>query len=77
MSILNLAPPQAPEPGPVPMVYVQEDVAWEYRRLTFRPPGEPLPSEEALNALGAEGWELAAVVSVSPEVVFYLKRLRR
>jgi hypothetical protein len=73
----SLVPPQTPGPAPVPMVYVQEAAAWEYRRLIFRPPEEPLPGEEALNALGAEGWELAAVLNVSGEVIFYLKRLRR
>jgi hypothetical protein len=73
----SLLPPEEPGPAAVPMVYVREDAVWEYQQLTFRPPEQRLPDEETLNALGAEGWELAAVVTVAAEVFFYLKRLRR
>lgn len=68
-----------PEPGPhaplqPPLVYVAP--SWEYRRLTRALAAEALPAEEDLNALGAEGWELAAVITESTRVHFYLKRLR-
>ncbi|HEX3159275.1 MAG TPA: hypothetical protein VHQ45_12205 [Gemmatimonadaceae bacterium] len=71
--------PPAPQPGPraplqPPLVYVAP--VWEYRKLT-RPLGaETLPTEAELDALGAEGWELAAVVPEGARVHFYLKRLR-
>ena len=71
--------PPSPEPGPraplqTPMVYLAP--VWEYRQLT-RPLGsDSLPTETELDALGAEGWELAAVVPEGTRVHFYFKRLR-
>ncbi|HEU4564094.1 MAG TPA: hypothetical protein VFS05_05585 [Gemmatimonadaceae bacterium] len=76
-------PPPAPfppaEPAPrapmqPPMVYVSPE--WEYRRLDRSLGAEAPPTEEELNALGAEGWELAAVVTAGERAWFYLKRLR-
>jgi hypothetical protein len=37
---------------------------------------EEAPSEEELNKLGKEGWELAGVFSDSPFVHFYFKRMK-
>ncbi len=47
----------------IPMVY--EQVApprWEYRVLTVQPVEEPLPDEDALNALGKDGWVMAGLL---------------
>ena len=60
-----------------PMVYVYEDIAWEYKRLRRDLVQEELPIEEEMNALGAEGWELVGVVSHSNSVQFYFKRPSR
>lgn len=60
-----------PSPMRPPMVYVHETTAWEYKHL--RQAGAP--TEEALNALGAEGWELVSVVAVGDGVNVYLKRV--
>ena len=34
------------------------------------------PSEEELNTLGKDGWELAGIFTDSPNVYFYFKRLK-
>lgn len=59
-----------------PMVYIYEDTRWEYKRLD-RDLAEGVLTEEEMNTLGAEGWELAGVVSQPSRAYFYLKRLRR
>ena len=54
------------------MVYVAP--VWEYKQLTRRS-GEA-PTEADLNELGADGWELTAVVPEAESVHFYFKRVR-
>ena len=54
----------------VPMVYVREKLRWEYQRLDR----VEAPTAEELNALGAEGWELAAVLRMDSRAYFYFKR---
>jgi len=50
---------------------------WKYTRLSRDLAHEGLPTEEEMNTLGAEGWELAGVVSQPDKAFFYLKRPRR
>lgn len=80
---IHPVPPPAPFPptepfGPraplqPPMVYVAP--VWEYRHLQRTVAGDAPPlSEEELNALGADGWELAAVIPGGTGVHFYFKR---
>ena len=72
-------PPPLPEPvtrAPVqpPVVYVAP--TWEYKHVE-RALGAGAPSsEDELNALGADGWELAAAVPAASRVHFYFKRQR-
>ena len=57
---------------------------WEYRttfqnrgRFTIQTDGEPLVThdiETALNAVGAQGWELMQVVPQSDAIVYVFKR---
>jgi hypothetical protein len=54
------------------MVYVYEKQRWEYRVII-----QSEVSEEELNALGAEGWELVGVVALPETTQFYFKRARR
>ncbi len=66
-----------PQPGgylPLPQVPLREDSIWEYRQVVRNLAKEAAPTEQELNALGADGWELAAVFTDSPFVYFYLKR---
>ena len=58
-----------------PIVYVEENPAWEYKQLVRNLAKEKAPSEDELNALGADGWELAGIFTDSPFVYFYFKRL--
>lgn len=66
------------DPGPhaplqPPMVYVAP--VWEYRHLRRDVVGDAPPlSEEELNALGADGWELTAVIPGPSAVHCYFKR---
>jgi hypothetical protein len=71
-------PPQPSETIPVrhldpPMVFVAP--TWEYQHLC-KPPEAPVDETE-LNALGAEGWELAGVSTDAAGVHFYFKRQLR
>ena len=73
-------PPDRPErpdarPSlPIPIVFESPDASrarWEYTTLAVDPREEAAPDAARLNALGAEGWLLAAVVPVpiSPSAV--------
>jgi hypothetical protein len=63
-------PPATPQPR-APMVYVYERQQWEYRVVV-----QSAMTQDELNALGAEGWELAGLVSVPNKTTFYFKRVR-
>jgi hypothetical protein len=52
------------------MVYVYEKQQWEYRVIASA------LTEDALNMLGAEGWELVGVVTLPATTQFYFKRPR-
>lgn len=68
-------PPEEPQQDvPTPSVYVTEALAWEYKQLARDLEEEGLPDEEALNRLGAEGWELAAVVTHGGAAAYIFKR---
>jgi hypothetical protein len=60
-----------------PMVYVYEKQAWEYKIVVRSVSAEAIPSEQELNTLGADGWELAGVVPLPEKVQFYFKRIRK
>ena len=64
--------PRAPLQPPV--VYVAP--AWEYKHLERALAEEAPLGEQELNALGADGWELAAVIPTAARVHFYFKRSR-
>lgn len=51
-----------------PIVYVGEEIKWEYKIVT------DTPSLETLNELGADGWQLAAILPTDARVTFYFKR---
>ncbi len=57
-----------------PMVYVTEPMAWEYKYLRRKLRKDGVPTEKELNAMGKEGWELAAAFSDSEYVHVYFKR---
>lgn len=57
-----------------PMIYVSERTAWEYKHLIRDLSEAKAPTEEELNVLGKEGWELAGVFAESGTAYFYFKR---
>jgi hypothetical protein len=57
-----------------PIVDVQEQLRWEYKQLVRNVAEAHAPTEEELNTLGAEGWELAGIFTDSPIVYMYFKR---
>jgi hypothetical protein len=58
-----------------PIVYVKEKPVWEYKQLVRNLAQEKTPTEDELNALGADGWELVGIFTATPFVYFYFKRL--
>lgn len=71
-------PPQPPvQSGAVhlPVVYVSEASAWEYKQIIRNLAKEQAMTEDELNALGTDGWELAGVFTDSPFAYFYFKRI--
>jgi hypothetical protein len=69
-------PPRSPVGYVTPMVYVKDKTQWEYKMLSRNLSKEEAPSEEELNRLGKEAWELAGLFADSPFVHFYFKRLK-
>ena len=63
--------PQRPQ-AQQPTVFVYERQGWEYR-VVSREVDQPLTQDE-LNALGKDGWELVGIVLLLNTVQFYLKR---
>jgi hypothetical protein len=70
----HIPQPDQPRVHP-PTVFVYEKQAWEYRVISKNVADGPL-SEDELNALGAVGWELVGVATLTTNVQFYLKRVR-
>ena len=68
-------PEQPPEPTTTPFVYVKEPVVWEYKQLIRDLDSEGIPDDEALNCLGAEGWELAAAFVHAGRAHYLFKRV--
>jgi hypothetical protein len=65
--------PQRPR-AQQPTIFVYERQGWEYR-VVGKEVGQPLTQDE-LNALGKDGWELVGIVPLLNTVQFYLKRTR-
>jgi hypothetical protein len=57
-----------------PMVYVRDKSVWQYKLLSRALP--EAPSEDELNTLGKDGWELAAVLTSGGVAYFYFKRIK-
>jgi hypothetical protein len=74
-SIIPPHEPIHPEPIHPPMIYIKESVKWEYKQITRDLEKEGPLSEEELNALGAEGWEMSGVAQKPLLAYYYFKRL--
>ena len=74
--LLPQVPPiqeQRPHVQP-PTVFVYEKQRWEHKVISKDAGADVLGTQDELNALGQEGWELVGVVSTSGGLQFYLKR---
>jgi hypothetical protein len=58
----------------VPIVYEDAENHWQYKRLDRNLKKEDPPTEEELNELGKQGWELCGMVEIKSLVHFYFKR---
>jgi len=63
MATIPLPQPTSPGRLEPPMVYVS--ATWEYIEIVRPEEANRLPTGAELNALGAQGWELAGVVQAS------------
>ena len=68
------AEPENVQP-PIPVVYKEAKLIWEYKLLVRDLAEEETLSEDELNELGADGWELTGVFTDASLAHFYLKRL--
>ncbi len=63
-----------PEEHREPMVYVTEDIQWEYKIVTVKlNEAQPLTVEN-LNELGKNGWELSAILNHNQIAFYYFKK---
>ena len=67
--------PKQSQPVRTPTIYVKQSDKWEYKQIVRDLGKESPPSEEELNALGADGWEMSGVAQQPPLAYFYFKRL--
>lgn len=77
MARLSIPPePDRPLGIPVhpPVVYVAP--SWEYKHVVRELARDGAPGEAELDALGAEGWELAAAITQGGSAHLYFKRER-
>jgi hypothetical protein len=62
-------------PSP-PMVYVTEKTVWEYKQVIRNLSESKIPSEDELNGLGKEGWELVTAFVNANNLCMYFKRVK-
>lgn len=65
--------PQRPPVQP-PTVVVYEKERWEYKVVSQGTADDPRAVDDALNALGRDGWEVVGIASLPNAVHVYLKR---
>lgn len=59
-----------------PMIYVQEEIVWQYKYLAIDLQRDPMPDEKLLDELGADGWELASMIIHNQILHIYFKRMK-
>ena len=68
--------PREPQGAHVEPPWVPVQPRWEYKELTRDLDTQGLPTEDELDRLGAEHWELVGVLRAGRSVHFYFKRER-
>ena len=75
MDSVLILPTQPQNPFiPAPTIYVKEALTWQYKQVVRDLSKEQMLSEEELNKLGKDGWELAGTISQGTQAYFYFKR---
>jgi hypothetical protein len=59
-----------------PMVYVTEKTVYEYKQIIRNLSESKIPSEDELNGLGKEGWELVTAFVNANNLCLYFKRVK-
>ena len=72
----TIIPPREPQDKPIrpPMIYVEQQLKWEYKQIIRNLESEKPLDEAELNALGEEGWEMSGVAQHPPITYYYFKR---
>jgi hypothetical protein len=69
--------PSQPRTGSItPMVYVHEKTIWRYKLVIRNLSTEQAITEDELNNIGKDGWELTGIVTNDPLIYFYFKKLK-
>lgn len=68
------SPDFPPTPIHMPMVYIKEALRWEYKQMAYDLT-EGLPTEDVLNELGQDGWELTGMFAHEEQLHLYFKRV--
>ena len=70
--------PDQPASGAIvpPMVYVTEKTVWEHTQILRHLAKDNIPTEEELNRLGKDGWELVSTLNYSEFVYLFFKRIK-
>jgi len=63
-----------PQP-PVPVIYVRDARTIIYKIIARDVDAEAAPTEAELNALGAEGWQIAGITTLGNQLTLYLQKL--
>lgn len=73
---LGIGLPEEIEPKDTipPMVYIHQEIVWEYRYLVIDLKREDPPNEEMLNGLALEGWEMTGLFVYDHRLHMYFKR---
>ena len=74
MNTRFILPGDPTHPVQPPMIYVEKKLVWEYKEVLRNIKKDSLLSEEELNKLGAEGWEMTGILNRPSLVYFYFKR---
>lgn len=59
---------------PVPVVYVRDEASFIYKVLERDLNTEAPPTEDELNALGAEGWQIAGITTLDQRLMIDLQK---
>ena len=78
---IPMIPPRAPagedqpERPPQPLIYLPQKSGWRYKTVVRNRSVAELLTDQELNQLGEEGWELVGLLPLDHAVYFYFKQI--